>query len=174
MFLAPPVEIEEEDLDEAQKEAKKKEKKKKKEEEEIIIAGVLVMRVLNKHEFTRVYSRVKLIEGDAITKCQRFKNFINRKVDVYEVLKCNSVLRYYDLCVLPQFRKKGKTPTMKVFHTSINFELSALGYQMMRCGLEVARTLKVPAVIGLFPNYRLQKLAEKLEMKVNFFSFRRP
>lgn len=38
---------------------------------------------------------------------------------------------------------------------------------MMSCGINVARALGVPVVMGLFQNYVLQKVAKKIGMEVN-------
>nr|CAI5840375.1 unnamed protein product [Callosobruchus analis] len=74
-------------------------------------------------------------------------NYVNRKVDIYEHFQCEIFLRYYLLCITPPYRGKG------------------LGYQMMLTGIDIARHLNIPVVMGLMTNWKLQKLARKLGME---------
>lgn len=85
---------------------KKKKKKKRPEDEKVQLAGALVMKVVRKQDFARVFSRIQLVQGEAMKKCVLFKSTINRKVDVFEHYGCDAFLRYYDLCILPQYRAK--------------------------------------------------------------------
>lgn len=58
-------------------------------------------------DFGRVFSRAMLIEGEAYKKCVNFRNHINRKVDLFVEFDCDRYLRYYALCVKPEYRRKG-------------------------------------------------------------------
>lgn len=72
------------------------------------MAGVLVLKVVRKIDFGRVFSRVKLVEGDALKKCLRIKNNLSRKADIFAEFDCEMYLRYYAVCVKPEYRRKGK------------------------------------------------------------------
>lgn len=72
------------------------------------IAGVLVMKVLHKQEYGRVFSRVQLVEGEAMKKCIELTGYLNRKCDIYTIFDCDIFLRFYAMCLAPQFRGRGE------------------------------------------------------------------
>ncbi|KAK4873912.1 hypothetical protein RN001_013272 [Aquatica leii] len=121
--------------------------KKPFEEGKIKIIGVLIVKILNKSALDRVFSSIKLIQGDAIKKCMDIKIALSRTVDIFKIMDCEKVLRYYEMCVIPEYRHKG------------------IGYQLMDAGLYVARSLNIPVVAGIFSNGKLQKLAGRIGMK---------
>ncbi|KAK4880606.1 hypothetical protein RN001_008752 [Aquatica leii] len=121
--------------------------KKPFEEGKIKIVGVLVMKILTKRELDRVFSSIKMIQGDAMKKCLDIKIALTRRVDVFEKMDCENVLRYYEMCVIPEYRHRG------------------IGYQLLDAGLYVARSLNVPVIVGIFSNGPLQKLASRIGMK---------
>lgn len=112
------------------------------------LAGVLILKVVKQHEFASIFSRVTLFDGEAMTKILNFTGYLNRKADIYGEFNCEAFLRYYLLCIHPDYRSKG------------------LGFQLLHTAFDVARSLKIPVVMGLFGNYRLQKVAKRLGMKV--------
>ncbi|XP_018332795.1 uncharacterized protein LOC108742207 isoform X1 [Agrilus planipennis] len=112
------------------------------------VVGLLILRTAKKNEFARVFSRAQITEGESLKKCLQVKNYINRKVDVYEHFNVDAFLRFYAVCIAPTYRKK------------------ALGFTMMKCGVDVARSLKMPVILGIFTNFKLQKLAKRLGMEV--------
>ncbi|KAK5646997.1 hypothetical protein RI129_005461 [Pyrocoelia pectoralis] len=120
---------------------------KKLTDEKLKIVGVLVLKIIRKNEFTRVFSQVQLVEGEAMKRCIAFRSHITRRVDVHEKCNCEVFLRYYELCVIPEYR-----------HQSI-------GHLLMLCGIKAARSYNIPVVAGLFPNFALQKLARRLGME---------
>lgn len=71
------------------------------------MAGALVLKVVRKLDFGRVFSRVQLVEGDALKKCVKIKNHLSRKTDVFADFDCETYLRYYGVCVKPEYRKRG-------------------------------------------------------------------
>ncbi|KAH1013446.1 uncharacterized protein LOC109538683 isoform X2 [Dendroctonus ponderosae] len=123
------------------------------EENENCVAGVLVLNPVQKCDFGRVYSRTMLVEGKSYKSITDFMNYINRKVDVFEVLQCEIYLRYYLLCIAPEYRGR------------------ALGYQMMLAGLDVARHLKIPVVMGVFNNYKTQTIGRKIGINQILYEF---
>lgn len=66
------------------------------------------MRVINRADFGRVFSRTMLNQGAAQHKCTVLKNTLNRKVDIFVDMDCETFLRLYLLCVKPEYRRKGK------------------------------------------------------------------
>ncbi|XP_031343229.1 uncharacterized protein LOC116178499 [Photinus pyralis] len=116
-------------------------------EAKLKIVGVLILKVMRKNEFNRVFSQVQLIEGEAMKKCVAFRSHINRRVDIHEKCNCDVYLRYYELCVLPQYRHQS------------------LGYLLMMCGVRVARSYNIPVVAGLFPTLSMQTVAKRLGME---------
>lgn len=75
---------------------------------EDILAGALIMKVIHKIDFGRVFSRAMLVEGEAMKRCVALKNTLNRKVDIFVEFNCEDYLRYYALCVKPCYRKRRK------------------------------------------------------------------
>lgn len=73
-----------------------------------VMAGALVLKVVRKIDFGRVFSRVMLVEGDALKKCLKLKNHLARKTDIFADFDCEMYLRYYAICIKPEYRKKGK------------------------------------------------------------------
>jgi len=71
------------------------------------MAGVLILKPVQKCDFGRVYSRTKLIQGEAYQSYQEFINYVTRKVDVFERFGCDRYLQYYLLCIHPDYRGNG-------------------------------------------------------------------
>lgn len=71
------------------------------------IAGFLVLKAVHKSDFGRVFSRVQLTDGEAYQKCTNFLNNLSRIVDVHATFHCDAYLRYYLLCIKPEYRRKG-------------------------------------------------------------------
>ncbi|XP_074032419.1 arylalkylamine N-acetyltransferase-like 2 [Leptinotarsa decemlineata] len=114
------------------------------------IAGVLLLKAVKKCDFGRVFSRVQLSEGKIYQSVIGFMNFLNRKVDVFEHYQCEVFLRYYLLCINPEYRRK------------------ALGWQLMDTGLDIARHLKIPVIMAIMDCCKLQKMGQKLGMETLF------
>ncbi|VEN36641.1 unnamed protein product [Callosobruchus maculatus] len=119
-------------------------------EENDEIAGVLILKAVKKCDYGRVFSRIMLSDGLVYQSVKEFMNYITRKVDIYEHFQCEIFLRYYLLCITPPYRGKG------------------LGYHMMQTGVDIARHLNIPVIMGLMTNWKLQKLARKLGMETVF------
>ncbi|KAF7269614.1 uncharacterized protein LOC143202490 [Rhynchophorus ferrugineus] len=117
------------------------------------VAGVLILNPVQKCDFGRVYSRTMLVEGEAYRGITDFMNYINRKVDVFQQCNCDIYLRYYLLCIHPEYRGRR------------------LGYQMMMVGLDIARHLNIPIAMGVFNSYSLQKLARKIGIDQTLFEY---
>ena len=78
------------------------------EDENDKIAAVLLLRVIHRDDFGRVFSRTMLDQGTAQQKCTALKNALNRKADIFADMDCETFLRLYLLCVKPEYRRKGK------------------------------------------------------------------
>ncbi|XP_072394719.1 uncharacterized protein [Diabrotica undecimpunctata] len=111
------------------------------------IAGILILKAVKKSDFGRVFSRVTITQGKPYTSITKFMNKINRKVDVYKKFNCDIYLRYYLLCIKPEYRGKG------------------LGFRLMSSGLDVARHLRISVVMGIFDCWKLQQYAGRLGMQ---------
>ncbi|KAJ3653383.1 hypothetical protein Zmor_012637 [Zophobas morio] len=114
------------------------------------IVGFLVLKVMHKNDYSDVFSRVMPVEGDAHKKCVNFLNYIARKADIYTEYNCEEFLRYVLLCIRPEYRKRG------------------LGLQFYLSAVDVARSLSIPVVMGIFSSWSQQKLGKKIGMKVSF------
>lgn len=112
------------------------------------LAGALVLKVVQKIDFGRVFSRATIVEGDALKKGVKLKNHASRKTDIFAEFDCDAYLRYYAICIKPEHRKKG------------------LGRQLMRSAQSVARSCGVPVVMGMFSSRGLQQIALRLGMRV--------
>ncbi|XP_044751871.1 uncharacterized protein LOC123311844 [Coccinella septempunctata] len=112
------------------------------------IVGVLILKTVQKNDCGRVFDRVQMIEGDAFREVSRFLGQVTRKLDIYEYFNIDTYLEYVLLCIKKNHRHRG------------------LGYQLMECGLSVARAQQCPIVSGIFVTHKLQKRAEKLGMKI--------
>lgn len=71
------------------------------------LAGILIMRVMHKSDYGKVYSRVKLKSGEAYVKICTVAAHLNRKTDIYKKYDCNKFLRIYLVAVSQLYRKKG-------------------------------------------------------------------
>ncbi|KAF5299365.1 hypothetical protein FQR65_LT06596 [Abscondita terminalis] len=112
------------------------------------IVGILILRIIREEDDTRTFSFVQLIEGEAMQKCMELKNHVNRKVDIFQKMNCDVFLRYYEMCVLPEYKNRR------------------IDYLLMFSALSVAHSFKIPAIGGLFPNYSTQRLAKAIGMQI--------
>lgn len=111
------------------------------------LVGVLLLKAINKCDYGRVFSRTQLLDGASYQSIQNFFNHINRKVDIFEHYQCDTYLRYYLLCIQPDYRGKG------------------IGFQLMEAALTVAKHLNINIMMGIFGNHHLQRLARKIGME---------
>ncbi|KAJ8950493.1 hypothetical protein NQ318_015237 [Aromia moschata] len=116
---------------------------------EEVVAGVLLLKTIKRSNFGRVFSRSMVTDGKSYQSIMEFMNYISRKVDIFDTFECDSYLRYYLICIRPEYRRKG------------------LGYQLMNVGLDIARHLHLPIAMGIFDCYKLQKLAKRLGFEGN-------
>lgn len=79
------------------------------------IVGVLITRIVQKIDYGRIFSRVQIVEGSAMRKCIGLRAHISKKIDLFAKFNCESFLRYYDLCILPEYRGDGKTYSSKLY-----------------------------------------------------------
>lgn len=75
---------------------------------EELLAGALILKIVRKIDFGRVFSRVMLVDGVAMKKCIKIKNHLSRKTDIFADFDCEMFLRYYAICIKPQYRKRGE------------------------------------------------------------------
>lgn len=114
------------------------------------IAAVVVLNVIHKNDYGSIFNRVVMTEGEAQKKITEFNTALNRKNDIFEQFSCDSFLRIFIVCVHPDYRHKGE----------------AIGYKMMQISLDVARSLRIPIIVGTFSCNRTQTLARKIGMEI--------
>lgn len=132
-----------------------------------VMAGTLVLKIVKKENFGRVFSRVMLVDGEALKKCVKMKNHLSRKTDIFVEFDCDVYLRYYAICVKPEYRKKGKKLLVAGKYSVIRTGVLGLGKQLMKSALPLARSFGVPVIMGMFSSRSLQQIAlRQLGMRV--------
>ncbi|KAI4464211.1 n-acetyltransferase-related [Holotrichia oblita] len=112
------------------------------------IVGVILMRVVLKEDYGRVFARTIMLDGVAQKKCMQIKIALNRKVDIFADFDCESYLSIEAVSIKPAYRKRG------------------IGFTMMRCAPDIARSLQIPVICGIFGTASLQRCAKKIGMEV--------
>lgn len=91
------------------------------------IAGFLILKPIHKADFDNAFSRAFPIEGAPLKKCTSFRNFLSRKADVFGDLNCEVYLEFSLLCIVPEYRKKGKQQYRKVILYRTNLRMQVQG-----------------------------------------------
>ncbi|KAK9870528.1 hypothetical protein WA026_008092 [Henosepilachna vigintioctopunctata] len=112
------------------------------------IAGVLLLRAIPKGDCARIFSVVEIINGDAFKEVRRFVSQVTKKVNIYDYFGVDTYLEYVLLCVDQKYRRQG------------------IGFEMMKCGNKIARSLRCPVIAGVFESNKFQKYAERIGMKI--------
>lgn len=74
------------------------------------IAGVILMRVVLKADYGRIFARTILLDGVAQKKCMQIKTALNRKVDIFADFDCESYLSIEVVSIKPAYRRRGSLP----------------------------------------------------------------
>lgn len=113
-----------------------------------ILAGVLILKTFKKSDYGCVFSRTQMVEGKCFQSIETFLNYVNRSVDIFEHFKCEIYLRFYLICIKPEYRGKS------------------IGFQLMDTGVMVAKHLGINVIMGIFDCYQLQRLAKNIGMAI--------
>ncbi|XP_076163226.1 uncharacterized protein LOC143144566 [Ptiloglossa arizonensis] len=106
------------------------------------VIGVAVTRINSELDKTNTYSRVQVYTGKCLENIMHLKHTLILRTNAYETFGHDKYFRIYILCVHPSYRGKG-------------IELGILN----AC-VQVARTLKMPAIGGIFTSGESQSFAE--------------
>ncbi|GJQ83840.1 hypothetical protein Trydic_g5698 [Trypoxylus dichotomus] len=112
------------------------------------LAGIVLIRVVRKEDYGRVFARAIHLDGRAQKQCMQIKIALNRKVDIFADFDCESYLSIEVVCIKPAYRRR------------------AIGFTMMRCAPDIARSLHVPVISGIFDTSALQRCAKKIGMEI--------
>jgi len=125
------------------------------------VVGVLLLRIVNKLDFGRIYSRMAFDTNKQQCGVDAYINFgpihkkivelhtaLLKQVDIFEEFRCENFLRYYLLCIHDNYRG------------------NQLGSQLMQVGLLLAGYLRIPIATGIFSDYSMQTKAKKLGFEV--------
>ncbi|XP_017763607.1 PREDICTED: uncharacterized protein LOC108553280 [Eufriesea mexicana] len=96
------------------------------------VVGVAVMRINSGPEKTDTYNRVQILEGDTLKKIMHLQNALLIQANAHEVFGCEEYFCIYILCVHPSYQEKG------------------VEYALLNASVQVATTLKMRAIGGIF------------------------
>lgn len=114
---------------------------------EDVIVGALILKTIKKSEYGRVFSGTQVGDGQCFQSIAAFLNHVNKNGDVFAHFQCEIYLRYYLVCIKPEYRRKN------------------IGFELMDTGLNIAKHLGINVVMGIFDCFKLQILARKLGME---------
>lgn len=125
----------------------------------------MVLRKVTLFEYGRAISRASLVEGRSYIQMTEIANKLQKGIDVFDIFHCDQVLRYYLLCVLPEYRKMGTTQIIKIDYF---IDLSVgLGMNLFDVAIDVARMYQIPVVIHFSDHAGLKNVAQRVQMEVN-------
>ncbi|XP_011864465.1 PREDICTED: uncharacterized protein LOC105560190 [Vollenhovia emeryi] len=112
------------------------------------VVGVAVTRINSNSDKSDTYNRVQNFEGDALEKIMGLINALIKRANVHGTLGCDAYLRVHVLCVHPSHQQRG------------------VGAALLRACVQVASTLGMPAIGGVFTSGPSQSLALKLGLRL--------
>ncbi|XP_070155141.1 uncharacterized protein [Polyergus mexicanus] len=107
------------------------------------VVGVAVTRVNSDSDKSDTYNRVQNFEGKALEKIMSLISALIKQTDAYKELECNVYFRVHILCVHPSYQQKN------------------IGAALLNTCVQVASTLNLAAIGGVFASGRSQSLALK-------------
>ncbi|XP_076618901.1 uncharacterized protein LOC143340608 [Colletes latitarsis] len=96
------------------------------------VIGVAITRINSDPEKTNTYSRLQVLEGKSLQKIMHLKNTLIVQTNAYERFGHDEYFRIYILQVHPSYHGKG------------------IEIALLNACVQVARTLKMPAIGGIF------------------------
>lgn len=91
---------------------------------------------------------VQHFEGDALEKIMSLMNAVIKRTNAYRELDCDTYLRVHILCVHPSHQQKG------------------VGAALLKVCVQVASSLGISAIGGIFTSGGAQSLALKLDFRL--------
>ncbi|XP_032678350.1 uncharacterized protein LOC116847449 [Odontomachus brunneus] len=108
------------------------------------VIGVAVTRVNSESDRSDTYNRILKFEGDTLEDIMHLINAVIKQTNAYREFDSDVYFRIYILCVHPSYQRKG------------------IGTSLLAACVQVASTLKMPAIGGVFTSGLSQSLATKL------------
>ncbi|KAI4500885.1 hypothetical protein M0802_004096 [Mischocyttarus mexicanus] len=108
------------------------------------VVGVSVSRINSHSEKTNTFSRNQVLEGKALKQIMQLLNEVTIKSNVYVQFGQDRYLRIYILYVHPTYQRKN------------------IEYALLRAFIQLAKTMKLQAVGGVFTSGHNQFLAKKI------------
>ncbi|XP_011331205.1 uncharacterized protein LOC105275794 [Ooceraea biroi] len=112
------------------------------------VVGVAVARSNSDSDKTDTYNRVQNFEGDALRKIMSLVNTLIKQANAYKELDCDVYFRVHVLCVHPSYQERG------------------IDIALLKTCIQVASTLAIPAIGGVFTSGSRQALALKLGFRL--------
>nr|XP_012224499.1 PREDICTED: uncharacterized protein LOC105673443 [Linepithema humile] len=112
------------------------------------VIGIAVTRISSDLDKTDTYNRVQNFEGNSLKKIMYLINTLIKQTNAYKELECNMYFRVHILCVHPSYQQKG------------------VGMALLKTCIDVAPTLDMPAIGGVFTSGLSQSLALKLGFRL--------
>ncbi|XP_015175250.1 PREDICTED: uncharacterized protein LOC107065782 [Polistes dominula] len=112
------------------------------------VVGVAVTRINSDSEKTNIFSRNQIIEGKSLNLILQLLNEVTVQSNAYVQFGHDTYFRIYILCVHPTYHNKG------------------IESALLRAFIQSARTMKLPAVGGVFTSGHNQSFADKIGFSI--------
>ncbi|XP_011640442.1 uncharacterized protein LOC105429273 [Pogonomyrmex barbatus] len=112
------------------------------------VIGVAVTRINSDSNKSDTYNRVQHFEGDTLEKIMDLINTLVKRTKAHKELECDAYFRVHVLCVHPSYQQKG------------------IAVALLKACIQVASTLDLPAIGGVFTSGISQSLALKLDFRL--------
>lgn len=73
-----------------------------------ILAGILILKIIHKSDYSRTFMSVIMTDGEAQRKCINFYSALHRGAKISQIMHCESHMNYFYVCIKPEFRHRGK------------------------------------------------------------------
>ncbi|KAL0810862.1 hypothetical protein ABMA28_010166 [Loxostege sticticalis] len=108
------------------------------------LVGVMIMRIQEKHAYSRTFSRVKLTHNPLYSSVMTFYNAIEKPVNIFEKLGVRKYFKVYILALKKRYRHRG------------------IAKEMLKSAFGLAASANVPAIAGIFTTGRSQQIATEI------------
>ncbi|XP_033212484.1 uncharacterized protein LOC117170071 [Belonocnema kinseyi] len=111
------------------------------------VIGTIIARINSLLDKTNTYSRVQIFQGKALELIMSLKSALVLQADAYSLFEVDKYLRIYILCVHP------------------SYENNDLGAELLFSSYQVAMSLQLVAIAGIFTSAKNQKTASRVGFK---------